>query len=100
MMATALNYTWIILQERKTNNVFYWNTNISFSINKKRLLMFIIENTEEIEDYPDVYNSPNETYVLIQENRSNKIHIIEPGTRLIAKDDEGHFYTDEHEGYY
>jgi hypothetical protein len=85
------------------DNIFYWNTNIPFSSNKKKLLKFIIENTEEIEDYPDTYNSPNETYVLIQESRTDKIHIIEPGTRLIAKDDEGHFYTertDEHEGYY
>lgn len=85
------------------NNVFYWNAGISASENKKRLLKFIVENIEEIANYPDIYDSPTESYILIQENKSDKIHIIEPGSRLIAEDEEGHFYTErteKHEGYY
>ena len=75
------------------NDVFYWNKNIPFSENKKKFLKFIVENVEEIADYPNFYDGPNETYILIQESRSNKIHIIKPGTQLLVKDKEGHFYT-------
>lgn len=85
------------------NGIFYWNTNVPFSVNKKKFLRFIVENVEEIENYPDVYDSPNETYILIQEGKSDKIHIVEPNTHLIAKDKDGHFYTrrtEKHEGYY
>lgn len=45
------------------NGIFYWNTNVPFSVNKKKFLRFIVENIEEIENYPDVYDSPNETYI-------------------------------------
>lgn len=85
------------------NGIFYWNTNVPFSVNKKEFLKFIVDYVEEIADYPNIYYSPNETYILIQESKSDKIHIIEPGTHLIAEDDEGHFYTrrtEKHEGYY
>lgn len=84
-------------------NVLCWNTHTPFSVIKKKFLKFIVENVEEITDYPDIYDSPNETYILIQESKSNKIHIIEPNTYLIAKDKEGHFYTrrtEKQEGYF
>lgn len=85
------------------NGIFYWNTNVPFSVNKKKFLKFIVENTEEIADYPNIYDSPNGTYILVQESKDDKIHIVEPGTHLIAKDKDGHFYTrrtEKHEGYY
>ena len=84
------------------NGIFYWNTNVPFSVNKKKFLKFIVENVEEIADYPDIYDSPNETYILIQESKSNKIHIIEPRTVLVAINKEGYFYTrrtERFEGY-
>lgn len=84
------------------DNVLYWNIGISSSENKKKLLKFIVENVKEIADYPEIFDSPNKTYILIQENESGKIHIIEPGTLLFV-DKEGHFYTertDKNEDYY